>query len=51
MADEKDKTIATDNETTKPTGGKNDELSDKDLNNASGGGTLGQWIELGSFKP
>jgi hypothetical protein len=37
MADEKKKAIEQDQETIKPTGGKEEELSEKDLDKASGG--------------
>ena len=37
MADEKEKAKVTDQETIKPTGGKEEELSEKDLDKASGG--------------
>ena len=38
MADEKEKAIEKDQETIKPTGAKKDELSEKELEKASGGG-------------
>jgi hypothetical protein len=38
MADEQEKAIEKDQETVKPTRGKKDELSEKDLDKASGGG-------------
>jgi hypothetical protein len=37
MADEKKKAIEKDQETIKPDGGKKEELSEKDLDKASGG--------------
>jgi len=40
MADEKDKAIEKDQETIKPAGGRKDELSEKDLDQASGGFTV-----------
>jgi hypothetical protein len=45
MAEEKEKAIEKDKETKKPAGGKKDELSEKDLDKASGGGHVG-WIEV-----
>jgi hypothetical protein len=44
MAEEKEKAIEKDQETKKPAG-KKDELSEKDLDKASGGGHVG-WIEV-----
>jgi hypothetical protein len=38
MAEEKNKPKAIDQETVKPTGGKREELSEKDLDKAAGGG-------------
>jgi hypothetical protein len=47
MADEKEKAIEKDQETIKPAGGKKEELSEKDLDKASGGaGHLKDWINL-----
>jgi hypothetical protein len=47
MADEKKKAIEKDQETIKPDGGKKDELSEKDLDKASGGGHVQKdWINL-----
>ena len=45
MADEKEKKIEKDQETIKPTGDKKDELSEKDLDKASGGSHK-DWIEV-----
>jgi hypothetical protein len=45
MAEEKEKAIEKDQETKKPAGGKKDELSEKDLDKASGGGHV-DWIEV-----
>lgn len=45
MADDKKKEIEKDQETIKPAGGKKDELSEKDLDKASGGG-FEKWISF-----
>ncbi len=45
MSDEKDKVIEKDQQTIEPTGDAADELSEKDLDKASGG-KLEKWIEL-----
>jgi hypothetical protein len=45
MADEKEKKIEKDQETIKPAARKKDELSEKDLDKASGGSHVG-WIEV-----
>lgn len=44
MAEEKEKAVEKDQGTTKPAGGKKDELSEKDLDKASGGHV--DWIKL-----
>ena len=45
MSEEKDKAIEKDQQTILPTGGKPDELSEKDLDKASGG-VLEKWINI-----
>jgi hypothetical protein len=40
MAEEKDKSKVTDQETITPAGGKEDELSEKELEEAAGGGKV-----------
>jgi len=46
MADEKKKAIEKDQATIKPAEGKKDELTEKDLSKASGGGAFEKWIEI-----
>lgn len=49
MSEEKDKAAEKDQQTIQSTGGKQDELSEKDLDKASGGlGTYKGWIEIES---
>jgi hypothetical protein len=52
MADEEEKAIEKDQETIKPAGGNKEELSEKDLDKASGGTALGhaKWIEIPILK-
>ena len=47
MAEEKEKAIEKDQETTKPAGAKKEDLSEKDLDKASGGAAgHDKWIEI-----
>jgi hypothetical protein len=45
MAEEKEKKIEKDQETKKPAGSKKEELSEKDLDKASGGGSYLKYNE------
>ena len=45
MSEEKDKAIEKDQQTIQSTGGKQEELSEQDLDKASGGKTQ-KWIEV-----
>ncbi len=49
MSEEQDKVIEKDQQTIEPTGGRQDELSEKDLDKASGGDKHAGWIELDSI--
>lgn len=49
MSEEKEKVIEKDQQTILPPGGKQDELSEKDLDNASGGKYSVKWIEIDSI--
>ncbi len=50
MSEEKDKAIEKDQQTILPAGGKQDELSEKDLDKASGGlGKTQRWIDIDSL--
>ena len=46
MSEEKDKAIEKDQQTILPTGDKPDELSEKDLDKASGGLKYQKWIDI-----
>jgi len=48
MSEEKDKAIEKDQQSIQPTGGQTEELSEEDLNKASGGDKHKGWIELTS---
>ena len=50
MSEEKDKAIEKDQQTIQSTGGTQDELSEKDLDKASGGlGKSQKWIDIESI--
>jgi len=46
MSEEKDKAIEKDQQSILPTGDKPDELSEKDLDKASGGLKYQKWIDI-----
>lgn len=46
MANEKEKATEKDQQTITPTGSKEEELSEKDLDKASGAGHLEKWIAI-----